>query len=174
MTRPSATRPLRVCSHCGCMFTPINTQMKYCKDACSRDAAKARYHIETGTKHLATATVGAMHEYLVVYDLLKRGFPVFRACSPACDCDLLINSDPKPARVEVRTGHRYKGNPRGMFPFAAKDVGKQDVLAIVYGDGIIEYFKVTALCPVQLTTVESSTVQRAYGQAQIGAPSMAS
>ncbi len=122
---------------------------------CSKACRKARYRNlpapEPGNR-LPTAVTGAMHEHLVCYDLLKRGFPAFRACSPSCSCDLLILTEGGYARVEVRTGYKTMGGNL-TYPFSRKDVGNQDAMAIVTGDGVIHYLKVTDNCPSRLTTV---------------------
>jgi hypothetical protein len=80
-----------------------------------------------------TAT-GALSELLVATDLMRRGYDVFRALSPSSPCDLIILQGVATQRVEVRTGHR---SPTGRLiaPIGNKDVGRSDIVAIVYDKG---------------------------------------
>jgi len=73
---------------------------------------------------------------MVSADLLKRGFPVFRALSPSCICDLIIIVKSKLLRVEVTSGNR-KHNSDLLYP--RKDFSRFDLLAIVEKDGRITY-----------------------------------
>lgn len=85
----------------------------------------------------STATVGALHELLVAIELMRRGWHVFRALSPACPCDLVVYQDPDTIiRIQVRTASR---RPRGGVYASLKksDVGQHDVLALVTHDGEI-------------------------------------
>jgi len=138
----------RACAQCRSPFTTTKSQQLYCCDACYRLSCRARY---TPTQHdgLATGTVGAMHEYLVQYDLMRRGYTVFRAASGHCPCDLLLLlPDNSCVRVEVRTGHYYRDTLH--FPSGPKDEGRQDMYAIVAGAARIHYVRVTARCPADL------------------------
>jgi hypothetical protein len=74
-------------------------------------------------------TVGAIAELAVAVDLMRRGFSVYRALSPASDCDLAVVKDQQLLRVEVKAGTRqgensYRANVR------PEQEGKFDVLAI--------------------------------------------
>ncbi len=89
---------------------------------------------------LSSATVGAIHELKVAIDLLERGFQVFRALSPSCECDLALISAGKLFRVEVTTGYTTisgricSPGPQKM----RKDGHKFDVLAtVVDGEKIV-------------------------------------
>ena len=88
---------------------------------------------------MCTGTKGAMHELVVAVDLLRCGFDVFRAQSPACSCDLVVIRGKRTVRIEVRTGQITKAG-RLTWPTAPRDVGRQDVYAIVTGESDIRYF----------------------------------
>ena len=77
-----------------------------------------------------------MHELKVSYDLLKKGYEVFRAQSPSCSCDLLILDKGKPMRVEVRTGYRLKSGALS-YPSNRLSSEKYDVMAVVTDNEII-------------------------------------
>lgn len=55
---------------------------------------------------LPTATTGALAELVVAADLLRRGFEVYRAVSPAAKSDLVIVRDGRILRVQVKTTYR--------------------------------------------------------------------
>ena len=80
-------------------------------------------------------TRGTINELLVASDLLKKGFEVFRAECPTCSCDLVILSNLKPYRVEVKTGWKTQGE---IHVSKGLDFTKFDILAIVF-DGVIRY-----------------------------------
>lgn len=149
MAKVYRTEPrVKTCPECQCTYTSNNLNQVYCSPACYRSHCKKRY-IPVARDGLATATVGAMHEYLVQYDLMRRGYTVFRSASPSCSCDILILlDDSQCVRVEVRTGHDYKDQLR--FPVRDRDAGRQDVYAVVDVFARISYVRVTDRCPTEL------------------------
>lgn len=88
--------------------------------------------------NLPAGTVGTLRELLVAADLMERGYHVFRAISPACPCDLVVQKDEVTLRVEVRSlrrnriGYLYDGVTRS-------DIGNFDVVANVAMDKTIRY-----------------------------------
>lgn len=111
----------------------------YCGDACARTAYQARYKEDNPARErpLSTGTAGALSELIVACDLMKRGFHVFRALSPSCECDLAILRDGSFRRVEVTTGYIY--GPSGKVMVAPHKAERYDVLAIVLREGEIVY-----------------------------------
>lgn len=79
-----------------------------------------------------------MHELLVALDLMRKGYHVFRALSPACPCDLAVVSGGTTYRIEVTSGYRAKNGRVATPADKAKQSHKYDVLAIVV-DGEIIY-----------------------------------
>jgi hypothetical protein len=138
----------KICPECQAPYMSRNLNQVYCSPTCYRKHCKKRY-TPVARGGLATATVGAMHEYLVQYDLMRRGYTVFRSASPSCPCDLLILlADSQCVRVEVRTGHNYKDQLH--FPVRDRDSGRQDVYAVVDVNARISYVRVTSRCPTEL------------------------
>lgn len=83
---------------------------------------------------LSTGVSGACGELAVSVDLLRRGYEVFRAVSPACSCDLVALKDGKSYRVEVRTSQAGAPKP------TAKDAGRFDIFAACTGSAMtIQY-----------------------------------
>jgi hypothetical protein len=89
---------------------------------------------------MPTSKTGAIHELLVCADLMRCGYSVYRALSPAEKCDLLAIKDGKMVRVEVTTGfqsrggsicHPQKENPNGE---------RFDLLAVVMKSWKITYY----------------------------------
>lgn len=127
------------CARCG---SPLSAERqrrhaRFCTNACAKAVAHDR-HLELNPRRpvtLATATVGALHELVVSCDLLGRGYPVFRALSPSCPCDLIILANGRTYRVEVCTG-----TPRrdGSVHSPKRDHAKYDILACVFG-GQVQY-----------------------------------
>jgi len=73
---------------------------------------------------LGTAIIGAIGEYLVIADLLEKGYEVFYAATRTSSCDLVILNNGLLRRVEVKV------NQQAVFPRA-------DILALVTSEGII-------------------------------------
>ena len=114
------------CIICHMNFTANCDWAKYCSDKCKNK----HYNRTTGRitgLGLATGTVGAIGELLVSVDLLKKGYEVYRALSPACSGDLIIEKDNKIQKVEVRTG--YKNLNQTIY--CPKQNIKADIKAII-------------------------------------------
>ena len=86
---------------------------------------------------LNRSTVGAVSELRVCVDLASRGCEVYRALSPAAPCDLVVLSNGKLLRVEVKTGNRMAS---GKISWPIPKPGQIfEVLAVVTSD-VIHYF----------------------------------
>jgi hypothetical protein len=70
--------------------------------------------------------------------LLKMGYEVFRAVSPACSCDIAILKNKILTRVEVRSGCIL---PSGKITFATSSNERYDIMAIVTKEGIVYHNK---------------------------------
>jgi len=89
-----------------------------------------------------SSKVGAIKEILVATDLLKRGWEVYRAMSPAAGCDLVAIRGPLVRRVEVKSAGRKIGKlRRNTWLFSNKRLrwDRYDVLALVDHDQEIYY-----------------------------------
>lgn len=94
---------------------------------------------EVTKKTIPTGTSGAIKEYLVIIDLLSKGFEVFRASSPSCSCDLVASKDAITLRVEVKTAKHSNLN-RQHFKFDnVIQSTRHDVIAGVLSSGKIVY-----------------------------------
>jgi len=109
----------------------------YCSTYCRQEAARK----ETGTyyvdgKMIAAGVTGAIHELVVCVSLMKIGFYVFRAQSPACPCDLIAMKGEALYKIEVTTGKKSIKT----LSFPKKRSGYIfDYIAIVLVDGSIIY-----------------------------------
>lgn len=138
MTRPITT-DLRTCARdgCGSTFRPLGRPRgalrRYCSEACQRlDNYQRRYLTPAST--LPTGTSGAISELIAGADLLRRGYDVFRALSPACSCDLIAQRGGELLRIEVRTGRRLAAG--GLdYSKNATDAGRFDHYCIVVDAG---------------------------------------
>lgn len=81
---------------------------------------------------------GAIAELLVAADLISKGFGVFKAVSPQCECDLVYLDGGRSVRVEVKSG---TSRPDGSVQVRGLDrnAGKFDVLAVALPSGEIHY-----------------------------------
>jgi len=79
-----------------------------------------------------------MSELFVCAELLRLGFAVFRAVSPACFCDLIAIKDGRHIEVEVRTGYRSPSS--GKISFPSKPDEKNDVYAVYERNEARVYF----------------------------------
>lgn len=125
------TEPGTPCRRCGAPISAaslkLHPNMVHCTRSCG---AKARVSVAT-YPGISTGTAGAISELRVATDLMVRGYPVFRALSPACLCDLIVWTSIGAIRVEVRS----TGGVRGVIK-SLKDEGRQDVFALVDRDKI--------------------------------------
>ncbi len=130
------------CLSCNKEFLTGIHSKKYCSLDCTHNHNKLKFAKESkkhGHKRQKAGTTGAMHELLASYDLLGRGWNVFRALSPSCHCDLIICKEKgEMFRVEVRTSNIIHDKPSG---YSLKGIGeKYDYLASVHHSGKITYF----------------------------------
>src|SRR4051794_26510128 len=109
MLPESTPRVCRVCQ------SPIPVGTHASRRFCSPECRQTHYRKASGRPDdwPSTATVGAMQELLVCADLMRRGWHVFRAMSPACPADIVAYKDgDDPIRIQVRTAKTYpNGTP---------------------------------------------------------------
>jgi len=115
---------------------------KYCSPSCQNEYWKKKYAGQNTLSGLSSGTVGAINELRASVDLLRRGYSVFRALSPACPCDLVLLRNGDVFRVEVTTGHN---SSNGRLYYPKKDPQLYDILAVVTSDSIIYFTEHTDL-----------------------------
>jgi hypothetical protein len=115
------------------------TNRVYCGGTC-RSAAGIQRGIEAGrlpvrserADGLNAGDAGALAELVVTVDLMRRGWHVFRAVSPASPCDLVIVRGATIRRVEVRMARKTSlGEFQAWTSRVCQD--RHDVLALVCG-----------------------------------------
>lgn len=121
-----ATRPAQPCASCGTQFCPRAKNHIYCSKRCKSREHFPKFNGAEGI-HLTTVTAGAVSELVVAADLMHKGYPVFRALSPSCACDLIILIGNVPYRVEVTTAWISKTGR--TFAPAKPDHTRFDLLA---------------------------------------------
>lgn len=116
----------------------FNTKREFqlsCSDSCNYKRLRER--MPKRKYKLASGTVGALSELVISSDLMKRGYSVFRALSPACFCDLIAIKDNSILKIEVRTGWIF--NKSILFP--KKIRGAIDSIAVyIIDDNKIFYY----------------------------------
>jgi len=117
----------------------INKKAKTCSKACGKELVRQAYKLANPTRGISPGKVGALNELIVSCDLIRRGYDVFRAVSPSCSCDLaVLGSDGEFLRIEVTTGSLNIWSGKAFYP--PHDPSRYDVIAVVIGDGVINYY----------------------------------
>ena len=116
------------CINCKKNFTGMINQ-KYCGPQCSLEWSGKKSFWDG----IAPATVGAIQEYRVSIDLLKKGFEVYKSVSPSASCDLLCLKNNEIFTVEVKTCYETKN---GQLWYPKKRI-KAQYLALVLLEKII-------------------------------------
>ena len=84
--------------------------------------------------YLPSSTLGALSESRACADLLRLGYEVFRAVSPAATCDLVIMKKDRLLRAEVKPSYYLRD---GKTIRRAKIGGHTDVVIWVLDDKLI-------------------------------------
>lgn len=105
-----AMQTRKECKRCQKRFVPRASNALYCSMNCRKGTQEKPF-----SYGLATSTVGTIGELMVSVELLRLGFEVFRALSPACSSDLLLHKGGMAYRVEVKTTH-YRADGRVNYP----------------------------------------------------------
>lgn len=133
---------------CGKTFLARRKDQRYCSNLCARKDYTDRYDLPVSSG-LSTGTIGAISELVVAADLMRRGFEVYRALSPASSCDLLAQPrGGSQLRIEVRTGYLSPATGRPIFPRNKRESEHLlDHYAIVLRDGVIVYDPPLSIMP---------------------------
>lgn len=149
-TRDGKINPKRAthCEGCGTPFTTRVIKRKFCSSRCKNTKYQGNHPHISKVLGLSASTVGAISELRVATDLLSKGYPIFRALSPACSCDLAALVGERLYRIEVTTGHIY---PSGRITHPKHhDSTKHDIIAIVIATtGNIIYEPPLPPCPAR-------------------------
>ena len=114
------------CELCRKDFIHSQGNTKTCSAVCRNERA-AKMNGRYTDKSISGGTVGAISEMMVGADLMKKGYVVFRALSPACFCDVIAIKGKNTLRVEVRTGYKSK---TGKVSFPTNAHGDIDIWGI--------------------------------------------
>ena len=115
----------KICEVCGKEFQG-QIHYKTCSEECRKERYRKRFGRYADTS-ISSGTVGAISEIMISADLMKKGYAVFRALSPACFCDVIAIKDKKILRVEIRTGYMAKN---GKIFFPRNTHGEIDIFGI--------------------------------------------
>lgn len=133
---------MKNCIGCGAqVFGKHLSKRKYCSNKCRLEKLKKENQKINPISGLCSGIVGTIAELVVSSDLLGKGYSVFRALSPSCNCDLIIlDAEKNLKRVEVTTGY-YSLWKNKIFHHKkkCKSLNKFDILAIYMKDGKIIY-----------------------------------
>lgn len=129
---------MRTCVSCGAemLISTSNRSheaKKYCSKACHST------YLRGGEKilgNLSAGTVGALGELVVSADLMRRGYEVYRALSPASSCDVLALKDGQMFSIEVRTGWKSLG---GRLTTNKVNLKAQYLAIVIHREGEVIY-----------------------------------
>jgi len=120
------------CKTCGKYFEKYDhNRRSFCSPKCRKNYEKSL----RPKRKTCQATTGAISEYLVVSDLLKNGFNVYRSVSPSAPVDMIAIKSNKIFRVEVKTAVRWPstgklnfGSPKHEYDILAKVVLEENLI----------------------------------------------
>lgn len=142
----------RLCLYCQKILAGKHLSVKkYCTPKCRNKHMDKLIKEKNGLlcdlngKLLSTNIVGAIGEFLVITDLMKKGYHVYRNVCHSNYCDLAIINGPQFLRIEVTTGH-YTAMGKLVFP-AHKHHKRYDHMAICIKPGGLVYIpEIPDLC----------------------------
>ena len=145
MPDSSSIQKLKKCIICGGDIRDIRgKQSDHCSDKCKKRHKKILNppvnHNITSKMNLRTGEIGQICEYLVLIDLIKQGYYVYRPFDTTCKHDLLAFKNNKYIKVQVKAG-RYTTAKTKVMPKIKND--DYDLLAIVYNLNEIIYHNKT-------------------------------
>ena len=129
---------VRNCILCGTPYYHNQAKVKYCSKKCKMNSERRPYSRFCLTD-LAPATVGAIAELMACVDLMKNGYEVFRAMSPASNCDILGIKDGVVHLYEVRTGSYIKTEKGKKLVWQNRKSEGKEMIVITYEDGAIHF-----------------------------------
>lgn len=95
---------------------------------------------------LSPGTVGAMSELLVSIDLMKKGYDVYRALSPASGSDIIAIKGETILKLEIRTGHYSKRSDGSVgLNYVTKRLDGKHPVVFTYADYKIHYITLPEL-----------------------------
>lgn len=116
-----------ICEICGNDFRAIQAGAKTCSSECRLKRNRKMTGRIASNSNIPTGTVGAITEIEICADLMRKGYAIFRAMSPACFCDVIAIKDNKIFRLECRTGYYNQNNSPA---FASTIHGEIDYFAV--------------------------------------------
>jgi hypothetical protein len=130
----------KLCLGCGKEFQPRKNYHIYCSQKCAEPTYRPdRYHFE---KSIPSGTVGAIGELYVSLWLMRNGWDVYRALSPAASCDIAAIKENRLYRFEVRTGYR---NRAGQVCYPKKSIRAENVAVVIYPEPELVFLPETPL-----------------------------
>jgi hypothetical protein len=128
------------CLVCGKEFLPRKNYHIYCSAKCAESTYRPdRFRFDKSTP---PATVGAIGELYVSIWLMRNGWDVYRALSPAASCDIAAIKEKRLYRFEVRTGYR---NRAGRVCYPKKSIRAENIVVVIYPEPELVFLPETPL-----------------------------
>lgn len=128
-------------SKCNKEFHTTRSFQKYCNSRCASAARLKDYEVDPFScgEEISPSNKGAFSEMIACADLIRKGYDVFRAVSPASPCDIVAIKDNIILRIEVRTARRYRDGALSHFTCHKDGPARSDIYMVVLGSEVL-YF----------------------------------
>lgn len=130
---------IKICIGCDKSFETAKTAQKYCTQKCRTFHKQIERNSLNKSIGLSTGTVGAIAELMACVDLMKNGYDVFRAMSPASNCDILAMKGDEIRFYEIRTGHYYISGDKKKLNWPNRNTNGKEIIVITHSDNKVHY-----------------------------------
>lgn len=125
----------RICDVCGAAFVTHMPKQIYCSRKCRYSAAKGNTVPSGLSKEIPSGSIGALTELYVAFDLMTKGYEVYRALSPSSYSDLIAIKNGQIQQLEVRSG-TYK---KDKLTYITKKIEGKLLAVVTMSDRKIHY-----------------------------------
>lgn len=138
MKRPGKPKRDATCDLCKKKYVTIYSKSRFCSKVCRNKSHNNKYNENqtVTSEDVSRSTVGAISELRVCYDLMRRGFDVFRAMSPNSHADVIAIKNNIIYQLEVRTGRYLVG---GHLFWPTNRLGDKSLVVYTFRDDKIHY-----------------------------------
>lgn len=126
------------CGTCGKEFVGLK-RTKYCCGRCYNESY-GKNSLKSNLNGISAGTIGAISEIMVSADLMKKGYEVYRAISPASHCDLIAIKDDEIHKYEVRTGYyNILASGEKKLTVSMVRMDGKELIVVTHSDNKIHY-----------------------------------
>lgn len=134
--------PDQPCAFCSTIFRPMRSTTIFCSKRCRRSQEITQKNTFS-LGGVCDGTVGAIAELVVSTDLMRKGWEVYRALSPASSCDVLAFKNGACLYVEVRTAQKTLS---GNLLYPKKNIRGSQIALVTHRDNQVHYIPELPAC----------------------------